>query len=182
MKRTRLRLMAGLISRPAIFFALSVNLTVSESAVSAGAEKLEALPRCTTQGAEMTDKVVVAQVVLRAADGSSILESDEPMTAELVERYKINDDRLRVAREKLSGHGFDVMAAGPFSLSIRGDKRKFEEVFGTRLQERQIEPAQPGATDDLKTFFEPQAPVEVPADLAPFVATVTFPTPPELFP
>ena len=129
-------------------------------------------------------KQVFAEVVLRASDGSSILEAEEPITPETAKQYKIDEERMRQAREKLLAYGFQMVVAGPYSVSISGGKDAFERVFQTRLRVRQaaVAVSEPGITAGAKTFYEAQDPIKIPEDLVSFVAAVTLPTPPELFP
>ncbi|MCK4858445.1 MAG: hypothetical protein KAT58_10780 [candidate division Zixibacteria bacterium] len=126
-------------------------------------------------------KQVIAEVVLRASDGSSILEAEEPITPETAKQYKIDEERMRQAREKLLAYGFQMVVAGPYSVSISGGKDAFERVFQTRLRVRHAV-SEPGITAGAKTFYEAQDPIKIPEDLVFFVAAVTLPTPPELFP
>lgn len=111
---------------------------------------------------------VVAQVILKA----------ESLTSETQKQNKIPEARVQHIREKLSGAGFEIAAAGPYSLSISGSPALFEKIFATQL--RLI--SAPGATAPAKTFYQAQQPVKIPEDWVPFVTAITFPTPPQLFP
>ncbi|MCP4991761.1 MAG: hypothetical protein GY928_38585 [Colwellia sp.] len=129
----------------------------------------------------MTNQTVIAEVVLRGSDGSSILE-EESISSKTAERYKIDENHMQLARENLLDYGFDVITTSPYSLSIQGDKRLFERVFKTRLRKRQVPISESPLREEEQGFFEAQDPIEIPEKLLPYVAAVTFPQPPELFP
>lgn len=117
----------------------------------------------------MTDQVV-AQVTLRKADGSSILESKASITAETLARYRVESSVVQAAKAKFEALGFTVTAEGPTGFSITGSQAHFEQTFHTTLA------SSPGgkrltAKDGLA----------IPAELTPLVADVTLPIPPELF-
>lgn len=125
-------------------------------------------------------ETVIAQAILRTSEGDSILDVEQPVTPDAAERYRIDDKRTEQAREKLSEFGFEVVVAGPHSLSIKGSRNLFERVFQTRLQE--VSAPELGVTPEAKSSYEAQDPIVIPDDLAPFVAAVLFPAPPKLFP
>jgi hypothetical protein len=125
----------------------------------------------------MTEQII-AEVVLRAEDGSSIVSSAEPVTAESVERFKINAKQVLQAREHLLAYGFKVEAAGPFSFSISCEKEAFERVFKTELRAVTKEDSLIGNM----TFYKVLSPIRIPEGLASFVSAVTLPVPPDLFP
>lgn len=121
---------------------------------------------------------VIVEVVLRASDGSSFQDAEEPIRPEEIKHYTIDEDRKQEAHEKLQAYGFEVIAAGPFSLSVSCEKDTFERIFQTQLQAVSA----PGIATEAKTFYEALSPIKIPEDLASFVANVAFPAPPELFP
>lgn len=124
---------------------------------------------------------VTAQVTLRAKGGSSVLEADEPITADNVHKYQAGKETIQEATRKLSAYGFEVGAAGPQGLSISGDKALFERVFHTRLEAQKTS----GGAESLAgtgIYFQAAEPMDIPDDLSSVVAGVTLPTPPQLFP
>jgi hypothetical protein len=119
---------------------------------------------------EMTDQVV-AQVTLRKADGSSILESKAPLTAATLARYRVESSVVEAAKAHFEALGFSVTAEGPTGFSITGSQAHFEQTFQTTLV------ASPG--EQQLTAKDALA---IPAELTPLVADVTLPIPPERFP
>ena len=129
----------------------------------------------------MTDKVT-AQVILRSASGSSILESKEAITAENIAKYRAGNEAIEEVSQKLNRLGFQVVQVGPTSLTISGDKSRFEEVFQTTLQARKREVLGSKIPGAEASYYEATAPVKVPPELSSLVADVVLPTPPEFFP
>ena len=127
-------------------------------------------------------KQVIAEVVLRASDGSSIIETGDQITPDKAMRYKIDDKRMGQVREKLIAYGFQVVTSGPYSISISCAKDAFEQIFQTRLRVRQAAVSEPSTMSGAKTFYEARDPIKIPEALVSFVAAVTLPAPPELFP
>ncbi len=123
----------------------------------------------------MSDRVV-ARVSLRSAEGSSVLDADEPITSDNVDDYRAGTNAIEGAKEALRGLGFDVVQASEVGLSISGDKDRFEEVFDTTLKARS-ESADAESGD--RQAYEATEPVQVPDALAAFVDEITFPVPPE---
>ncbi len=123
----------------------------------------------------MSDRVV-AQVSLRSAEGSSVLDADEPITSDNVDDYRAGTNAIEGAKEALRGLGFDVVQASEVGLSISGDKDRFEKVFDTTLKARsESADAEPGD----RRAYEATEPVQVPEALTEFVDEITFPVPPE---
>jgi hypothetical protein len=104
-------------------------------------------------------ETVVAQVVVRAPDGSSILDAVGPVTEETIDRYRASDEAIAAVAERLEEHGLDVMARGPTGLTASAERPTFERLFGV-------------GTD----------PIAVPEELADLVAGIVLPEQPELYP
>jgi hypothetical protein len=115
----------------------------------------------------MVEKVI-AQVVLKASNGSSVLDSDP-------ESVVIDDVIIAEASKKLRTLGCDVIAPGIHSLSISCEKQLFEEIFQTSLE--RIEAPKAAA---IESFFRCRGPVKIPDSLIPYVAGVLLPEPPGL--
>ncbi len=114
---------------------------------------------------------VTAQVVLRAPDGSSVLDAAEPPTAETVERYRPNAETFEKAGRRLAELGFRVGDRGASGLTVSGEPKLFERVFSTTLDAR-------GEGEGVAPSWEATRPVIIPDDLASFVAGVVFPIAP----
>jgi hypothetical protein len=107
---------------------------------------------------------VIAEVVVRSAEGSSILDAPEAIDSETIARYRPGADALAEAATRLRERGFAIVQEGPTTVTISANPERFEETFATTS----------GA--------EGAAPARIPPDLADVVAAVTFPRPPELHP
>lgn len=104
-------------------------------------------------------EAVVAEVVVRAPDGSSILDAAGPLSEETIGRYRASEEALAAVAERLEELGLDVVARGPTGMTVSAEREVFERLFGS-------------GTD----------PVAVPAELADLVAGIVLPQPPELYP
>jgi serine protease AprX len=102
---------------------------------------------------------VIAEAVVRAADGSSILDAPDPVTEATIGRYRASEANLAEAAARLEALGIDVVARGPTGLTLSANTELFERTFGTAIDG----PA-------------------VPEDLADVIAAIVLPERPELFP
>lgn len=129
----------------------------------------------------MTEQVT-AQVILRSADGSSILDKKEEITADDVARYRVGEEIIEQASRKVEELGFKVLQAGPASLTISGDRALFEGVFKTTLEAQTTEIMGTKVEGAEASYHEAIEPIKVPEDLSSLIADVVLPTPPEFFP
>ena len=115
--------------------------------------------------------MVTAQLVMKRADGRSILDLTGPLTAASPERTAgdLPEDRVTLVRERLVGLGFTVAAGNLNTLSVVGPQALFGEVFGLDAATALAQGAEAHAT-------------RIRADLAPYVADVFVAPPPEFFP
>ena len=123
------------------------------------------------------EEKVTARAILRRRNGLSILETTEPITTENVAKYKLDEGITQQASAKLSAYGFEVGEAGPYSLSITGEKQLFERVFRTRLIAKQSAESAIQAT-----FYEVEKPINIPDELSTMIADMAPTRSPELFP
>jgi len=129
----------------------------------------------------MTENVI-AEVILRSADGSSILDAGEGITAENIEKYRVGREVIDQASEALEGLGFEVVQAGPVSLTISGNKEVFERVFQTALEARGAEMMPTKVSGGTASYYEATEPIKIPEQISPLVADVVLPTPPQFHP
>lgn len=129
----------------------------------------------------MTQPVVVAQVILRKRDGSSILDSNAPMTAETIAQYRVEVAVRQEAKAKLEALGFSVTGEGATGFTITGEPALFEQAFQTTLTARHQEEGARSLGAPERPRFMATRPFQIPADLASLVADVSLPVPPELF-
>ena len=78
-----------------------------------------------------------AQLVLKAEDGTSILDAKGAMTADRVAEFKVRDDRVAFVRAHLQKLGFDVPQGDAMTLSIVGPRTLFAKVFGLEVDVQQ---------------------------------------------
>ena len=111
---------------------------------------------------------ITAQLIMRRKDGRSILDLKGPVTAASPNRTAgdLPEDRIAEVRKRLEAAGFAVEGGNANTLSISGPRALFTEVFGL-------------ASD--ASGMAAQA-TRIREDLAPYVADVFVPPPPELFP
>jgi hypothetical protein len=119
---------------------------------------------------------VIAQVVLRSLDGSSILEAPQPITAATITKYRVGAEMIQRTSTALESLGFKVLAPGPTGFTISGNRALFERIFDTVLQEEDITRARP----TLAPRFAALRPLTIPAELSSLIAAVVLPVPPEL--
>jgi hypothetical protein len=125
---------------------------------------------------------VIAEVILRKADGSSVMDAREAITAGNIAKYRVSEETAEEASQKLRDKGFEVLQGGPTSITISGDKGLFEENFGTAL-EITSKNVMPSDIEGAETaYYEAKEPMRIPEDLSPLVADIVLPTPPQLFP
>jgi len=126
---------------------------------------------------------VIAEVILRKADGSSVLDAQEPITARNIAQYRVSEEVAEKASRKLQDGGFEVLQVGPTSLTISGDKELFEDRFQTDLEARSTHNIMAPEIEGAETtYYVAKKPPKIPQDLSSRVADIVLPTPPELFP
>jgi hypothetical protein len=125
---------------------------------------------------------VIAQAILRAPDGSSILDEGGELTAANIARYRVGEDVIAEASDRLRELGFEVLQQGPVSLTISGDKALFERVLDTDLQRRETKADEPGIAGVQAAYYEATSPMRIPTELASLVADVALTTPPTFYP
>jgi hypothetical protein len=99
--------------------------------------KLSEFRRSSEAGAkEVKDMAqpVVAEVILRKADDTSVIDAQEAITARNISEYRVSEEVAEEASRKLQERGFEVLQVGPTSLTISGDQGLFEDTFGTALE------------------------------------------------
>lgn len=119
--------------------------------------------------------VIQAQVILRAPDGSSLLDTESPPSDEQLERFRPSQEAVEAVTRKLSELGFRVGESGAVGITVAGDKATFERVFETTLS--QGENRQTGTPS-----WTAAPPVTISDDLRTWIADVVFPIAPEFMP
>jgi hypothetical protein len=125
---------------------------------------------------------VIAEVILRKADGTSVMDAQEAITARNIAEYRVSEEVAEEASQKLRDRGFEVLQVGPASLTISGDKGLFEDRFGTALETTSTNVMPSDIEGAESAYYEAKEPIRIPEDLSPLVADIVFPTPPQLFP
>ena len=113
----------------------------------------------------------VAQLVMKRADGHSILDRSEPATAGSASlgAGDLPDDRVDHIRRMLSDAGLTVEGGNNNTLSVSGPPEVFIDLFG-------MDPESAGRAGTAAHA------TKLPPDLEPFVADVFVPPGPTLFP
>jgi hypothetical protein len=118
---------------------------------------------------------IIAQVVVRSPDGSSILEAPQPITAATIAKYRVGAEMIQRASTALESLGFKVLAPGPTGFTLSGNRALFERIFDTILQE-DVTHARPTPAPR----FAALRPLTIPAELSSLIAAVVLPVPPDL--
>ena len=107
---------------------------------------------------------IVAQLIMRRADGHSILDLG-PMTADStrLQAGDLTPDRVAEIHRRLEEEGLTVLSGNANTLSVSGPPDLFKELFG-------LDPAKPLTAEHIRD------------DLAPYVADISVVPPPEFFP
>lgn len=79
---------------------------------------------------------VVFEAVLRSDGGRSIFAADSSVKAENIDEFRPHEGQGVRAARILQSLGFTVRHIGTFSISGEGPKGLWEEVFGTKVEER----------------------------------------------
>lgn len=74
-----------------------------------------------------------AQLVLKAEDGTSILDAEGAVTAERIAKFAVAEDRIAFVRAEVQKRGFDVPQGDATTLSVVGPRALFAEVFGLEV-------------------------------------------------
>ena len=114
---------------------------------------------------------ISAQIILRAPDGSSPLESETPPSAQ----SRPTDETVQNAARELEALGFAVGERGAVSLTVTADQTTFERVFSTTL--KQATHSKTGTP-----YWRAESPPRISEKLRPWVADVVFPIEPEFMP
>ena len=110
----------------------------------------------------------IAQLVMKRPDGRSILDL-ESVTAATADLGNVTTDRAAQISNRLENLGFQVQSGNLNTLSIAGENKLFEDVFGIS----------PTAAMVART---PAHSTRIPEDLTDFVADVFVTPPPDFFP
>lgn len=116
------------------------------------------------------ESTFTAQLIMKRADGRSILDLRGPITATSPERTAgdLPPERIEVIRRLLQEAGFTVVSSNPNTLSITGSSKAFLDIFGLDTTAQGQDTPKRGS--------------KIRDDLRPFVADVFIPPAPEYFP
>src|SRR3712207_3965003 len=87
---------------------------------ASGIKRSESLRESEAGAKEAKDMAqpVIAEVILRKADGSSVMDAKEAITARNIAEYRVSEGTAEEASQKLRDRGFGVLQVGPTSLTI----------------------------------------------------------------
>ena len=75
----------------------------------------------------------IAVTFKRPADGLGLVRYDVPMTADVVRSFQPDEQTIGKGIAALENEGFRVSSRGRMAVVVRGLKKDFERVFGTKL-------------------------------------------------
>jgi subtilase family serine protease len=78
--------------------------------------------------------MVAATVSPRSRGGTPLFEAPGPITSENVQNFYSDDQVIADATRELQKLGFEVSLTSPTTLSIRGPRKLYEDVFGVPLE------------------------------------------------
>jgi serine protease AprX len=121
---------------------------------------------------DIPEKLVYAEVTLKAPSGASLAKNKEPLTLKNLSRLKADPETQQQAIHQLTKRGFRVIASSPFAISIVGSKKLFKDHFQTDIllkekksEKKQLHPPHP---------IMAQEPV-IPQEMASLIETVFIP-------
>lgn len=124
-------------------------------------------------------KAVSAQVVFRPASGEK-LDRRAAITAENIEQYAPDPDRVAAAARVLSEQGFQVSELAGNSFSITAPPDVFEKAFGVQLSGSDKKGM--SFVDDKGEARYELPPAHLPKELRAAVEAITFTPPPDFGP
>lgn len=80
---------------------------------------------------------IYSEAVVRPASGCSLLRFKTPITSQNVEQFHVDAERISLAAQQLEAQGFEVLAEGQISITIRGSPDLYEQVFKAKLTTQQ---------------------------------------------
>jgi subtilisin family serine protease len=98
--------------------------------------------------------VVFAQASTRSAGGTSLFESDRPITFDEVTSYESEADLVDRAASRLADAGFRVLQRTPLTINIAGPPALYEDYFHTNLVADEREVMRLGVIEGTATFVD----------------------------
>jgi hypothetical protein len=122
------------------------------------------------------------EAVVPSATGRSMFEAGVPLAPENIGQFAPAQERAREAANLLAAVGFRVRHVGTFSVSGEAPRERWEQVFGTRVEERSrpLSPAHPEAGSITFLSHVADTPFTVPPVLEGFVERA-YPQLPPIF-
>jgi hypothetical protein len=116
---------------------------------------------------------ISAEVILKSQNDRTIVSDEKPLTAANIEDYRLPRQSVKDAVKHLRKLGFDTFPSD-FSVTIRGSKSLFEEVFQVKLTVSQDDVSQ-----GIRVHSDKQ--LTIPPVLSDIVELVVFPPKPQFF-
>ncbi|HJZ92775.1 MAG TPA: S8 family serine peptidase [Gemmataceae bacterium] len=111
------------------------------------------MARAKKKSTKPSDVLRIAVTFKRPSDGLGLTEAPARLTGAAVRSYTPDPQDVAVAIAELSKLGFTVTRTGKMSVSVRGTRENFERVFGVKLVERKLKPAD--GIPSAESFFAP---------------------------
>lgn len=124
---------------------------------------------------------MIAHVILRKSDGTSIADTNRAMTAKNIDLYRVGDAVIQEASAKLEAMGFRVLSSGAVDLTIDGPKTLLETTFQTTIVQADPSDTIKGTGDTQQHPYTNVMPFIVPDELSDLIAQVVLPIPPQMF-
>jgi hypothetical protein len=102
-----------------------------------------------------SDELRIAVTFSRPTDGLGLTRYGARMTSSVVGEFAPDDLSVGRAMEALGRRGFRVTRRGKMALSIRGRRRDFEKVFGTKLVEHKLDAGPAGRLSATTVHYPP---------------------------
>lgn len=125
---------------------------------------------------------IIAEIILRSADGTSILDADEAITSETIKKFRVEEGVINEAKNKLESFGLTVEQMGATSITVSSEKDVFERVFCTILEVAHVNTMETKLEGTEQAYYVTKIPINIPLDLSDYVADVVLPTPPQFYP
>jgi serine protease AprX len=87
----------------------------------------------TSSQPQLPDRVY-AEAVVRSHHGTSLFDTDIPITSDTLDHFLASEDDVAVAAQRLSDAGFDIVDQGPLSVTIAAPPKVYEQAFCTCLE------------------------------------------------
>ncbi len=108
-----------------------------------------------TSEAKPSEELSIAVTFRRPSDDMGLISMGGNLAAETRKAFEPDEQTIGRAMAALSQHGFELSSRGRYSVTIRGKRRDYEKLFGTKLAAIQP-PAEDQARSSARAAYFPQ--------------------------